>query len=286
MEPRPADHEEQQTLHDLAVFEGTFDADQAARVVGPSGGDGEEVDILDRLVSLAERSLLTRDTTPTGDEARLMGSGVRFSMLKTVQGFAAGRLVAEGRDADVRRRHLLAYLELAEAAAPNMNTARQPAWLDRLSLDDTNLRAALRWSIASGDAERSLRFAGALWRYWLVGGRLAEGAERVATVLAMPGADRPVAARVGALSAAGSIAYWSGHREASMRWYQEERALAAHLGDLPGLADAWFNLASASFVAGQVEGASEAVAQARRLYEELGDEIGLLRMDWANPASP
>ena len=74
-------------------------------------------DALDHLVGLAEHSLIARDQTPTDDAGRLAGSGIRFAMLRTVQGYALTRLAAEGREAEVRRRHAMAYVVLAETAA-------------------------------------------------------------------------------------------------------------------------------------------------------------------------
>jgi tetratricopeptide (TPR) repeat protein len=262
------------------VFDGAFDAEQVARVVLPTVVDGGTPDVLDRLISLAERSLISRDLSPLGDDARLEASGIRFGMLKTVQSFAAARLVADGREADVRERHAQAYVELAEAAARHLNTGRQPPWLDRLARDDANLRAALRWSIATGDVERAQRLIAALWRYWLLAGRLAEGAEWVAEVFALPGSDRPTRALVGALTAAGGVAYWRAEREASLRWYEEELAVARLVDDAPGIADAYFNLSAASFVDGDITRALECAREAHRRFADLGDEIGTNRVEW------
>ncbi len=64
-----------------------------------------EIDALDGLVALAEQSLIARDLAPLGDDARLEATGIRFAMLKTVQGFALGRLIAAGRETEVRDRH-------------------------------------------------------------------------------------------------------------------------------------------------------------------------------------
>ena len=166
--------EDQRTLHQLAVFDGTFDAEQVAQVVLPTVGDGAAPDVLDRLTSLAERSLISRDLAPLGEDARLVASGIRFGMLRTVGAFAAARLVADGRrpmfgNGTPRRtgprRGRRGSPEYRSAAAVARPFAR----------DDANLRAALRWSIATGDVERAQRLIAALWRYWLLNGRSVRG---------------------------------------------------------------------------------------------------------------
>ena len=270
--------EERSTLHALAVFEGGFDAAQAEHVI--DAGDSPSGDALERLLALGEHSLIARDKSSTGDEARLAGSGIRFDMLRTVQGYALGRLVADGGEQDARRHHATAYLDLAETAAGHLFAAEQPAWLDRLMLDQPNLRAALRWAIDAGESDLALRFLAASWRFWQVVGQLSEGSEWAEAVMAMPGADAPTLARVGALGAAGSIAYWRSERDRSNHYYNEELALAKQLGDMPGVADAWFNLASATYIRGDPAGSRHALEEARRIYAELGDELGVNRADW------
>ena len=81
----------QRVLHDLAVFEGGFELEQAERVVASPAGD----DVLDDLVTLVDQSLIKRDDD-TG------GSGIRFRLLATIRAFARERLDAEGRAHEVR----------------------------------------------------------------------------------------------------------------------------------------------------------------------------------------
>ena len=271
--------DERAVLHDLAVFEGGFDLVQAERVVATDGVADASL-VLDRLVALADQALIARAAPPTDDSEHLEAAGIRFTMLKTVQTYALARLREEGRETDVRRRHALAYVDLAETAAVHLNTSRQPPWIDRLGADIDNLRAAIRWSVAAGETEIALRLVGALWRFWLVDGRLNEGAELTAAAFAMPGAEAPTLARSRALAAAGGIAYWQGDREATARWYSEQLDVATLVDDRPGIADAWFNLAAASFMVGDVSRALECQEAARRAFEDVGDERGLNRTDW------
>ena len=259
----------QRVLHDLAVFDGGFDYEQAAQVVESSADGG---DVLDHLATLVDQSLIKRDAT---------GTGIRFEMLETIRAFALERLRDDGREDPVRRRHAIVYLALAETAAPNLPGPDQPRWLDRLAIDYPNLRAAIRWSIDAGEAELALRFVAALWRYWQQDGRLVEGTELAESALAMPGSDSPTPARLAALSAAGGIAYWHGRREDSFRHYHEELELARELGDVAYEADATWNLSFERYIAEDAAGTSELLRTARRLYEQIGDERGAARVEWS-----
>jgi non-specific serine/threonine protein kinase len=96
----------------------------------------------------------------------------------------------------------------------------------------------------------------------------------------MPGADVPSPARSQALAAAGGIAYWQGDRAAALRWYEEQLDVAAGVGDRPGIADASYNLSSATYLKGDPGRSVEYAETARRLFEELGDERGVNRVEW------
>jgi hypothetical protein len=261
----------QRVLHELAVFEGGFDLEQAALVVETSA-DG---DVLDHLVSLVDQSLVQRDTHDAG------GEGIRFRLLETIRAFALERLAAEGREAETRRRHASSYLALAETAAPHLPGPDQPRWLDRLTIDHPNLRAATRWSIESGEVEIAQRFIAALWRFWQQTGRLEEATELAEATLRMPGSDAPTATRMAAVTAAGGIAYWHGRAEAATRYYGEQLRLARELGDVAAEADAAWNLSFEEYIAEDIPAATELFERARTLFEELGDERGAARAAWS-----
>ncbi len=259
----------QRVLHDLAVFDVGFEYEQAADVVEPPPDGG---DVLDHLATLVDQSLIRRDANE---------NGIRFEMLETIRAFALERLRAEGREAAVRRRHALAYLALAEAAAPNLPGPDQPRWLDRLILDYPNLRSAIRWSIDTGEAELALRFVAAMWRFWQQEGRLVDGAELTEAALAMPGTKDPTPVRLAAVAAAGGIAYWHGRPDDATRYYEEQLLLARQLGDVVAEADATWNLSFERYIADDPTGSQELLEKARLLFEQVGDERGIARVDWS-----
>ena len=262
----------QRVLHDLGVFEGGFDLEQAEGVVDPPG-DGD--DVLDHLVTLVDQSLVQRDAPDAG------GEGIRFRLLETIRAFAIERLTEEGRETETRRRHALAYLALAETAAAHLPGPDQPRWLDRLSVDHPNLRAAVSWAIDTGEVETAQRLIAGMWRFWQATGRLEEGAEFAEATLRMPGSDAPTAARMAAVTAAGGIAYWHGRPADATGHYAEQLRLARELGDVAAEADAAFNLSFEKYIADDVPGFTELFERARRLYEDLGDEHGAARAAWS-----
>jgi predicted ATPase/class 3 adenylate cyclase len=268
--------DQQRLLANLAVFEGGFELERG-RLVADPGAD--EVRALDDLLELAEQSLVTRDLRAETPESGMGERVVRFRLLKTIQVFAIRQLRSSGREAEVRRRHAGAYLQLAEEAARHMPSLEQGPWLDRLALDQPELRAAITWAVDAGEVELALRLVSALWRFWQLDGHLAEGHDFAKAALAMPGADAPTPWRLGAITAAGGIAYWRAEREEAVRLYQEQFHLATILGDEAAQADASFNLHAAQFVASR-QAAWDTAQDTRRRFERLGDARGIARVDW------
>jgi len=256
-------------LHDLAVFEGSFDLEQAEAVLE---GDG---DALDMLVDLVDQSLVKRDAPDAS------GAGIRFRLLATIRGFVLDRLREEGRDTAARSRHAWAYLALAAAAASYLPGPDQPRWLDRLTVDYPNLRAAIRWSIDAGDVELAQRFIAAMWRFWQQDGRLVDGQELAEAVFNMPGGDAATRERMLAASAAGGIAYWHGRPEDSVAYYTEELRIAQEIGDVAGEADATWNLGFDRFRRDDMPGLLALAQRAQSLYEQVGDELGAARVAWS-----
>jgi hypothetical protein len=196
--------------------------------------------------------------------------------------FAGRRLEDSGETADRRRRHAEAYLALAERAAEQMPAAGQVAWLDLLSADHDNLRAATDWAIETGAPEIAHRLVAALWRFWQFRGHMAEGADITDRVLAMPGGDQPTSWRARAIEAAGGLHWWRGDIDGANVRYTEQERVARLVGEPKGLADALFNLSHTRFrPADQDTTEVDALrAEAGRLYTAVGDERSLARLEW------
>ncbi|NUU20054.1 MAG: tetratricopeptide repeat protein, partial [Streptomycetaceae bacterium] len=143
--------DEQELARRLTVFEGGATIESAARVCGLAEGD-----VVELLADLADKSLVE-------------SAHGRYRMAETIRLYGAERLDEAGERERFRRAHAAYLLELARRAQPYLLTGEQLGWLDRLSAEHANLRAALRWAIEA-DPETGLRLNAALtWYWWLRG---------------------------------------------------------------------------------------------------------------------
>jgi len=147
---------EQRLFRRLAVFAGGCTLAAATDVTG-DGGD--EYDTLERLTALHDKSLVFVD--------RDSQSQPRYRMLETVRQYADERLNEAGEGDEVRDRHLLHYVSLAERAAPDLDGPLQAEWYARLRGEQENLLAANAWCTnARQGGALALRLCAALTRYW------------------------------------------------------------------------------------------------------------------------
>src|SRR5262249_5874657 len=134
---------ERRLFERLTVFAGGFALEDAERVCAD-----DETPVLDALLHLVDRSLVDAP----GDR----GAG-RYRMLETLRQYGWERLRARGEMEAWRERHAAYYLALAEAMPTVLDGPEEIPWLDRLEREHDNLRAALGWFAARGDAGRGLR---------------------------------------------------------------------------------------------------------------------------------
>jgi predicted ATPase/class 3 adenylate cyclase len=167
-------------LERLSVFAGGFRLEELEAVGGPSLELGAQP--IDALSDLVEQSLV--EPIPGPDVPR-------YRLLETIQRFGAGRLAERDETSQARDRHARAYLALAEEAARNMPSRHQVPWLDRMTVDHDNLRAAFGWALERDDAELAHRLLAASWRFWQFRGHVTEGVARASEVLAMPAVTSP-----------------------------------------------------------------------------------------------
>ncbi len=126
--------EEQRCLRRCAIFSGGFSLGVAKEVCS----DGDPWDLLERLSSLVDKSLVVLESGACEG---------RYRLLEPIRQYAAEKLDASGETAEIARRHAGAYAMLARAAYEEWDNGPQPDWMLRLQLDVQNLRDALRWSI-------------------------------------------------------------------------------------------------------------------------------------------
>ena len=212
------DDDERALFDRLGVFPADFDFEAVRSVCGAGDpGGGAMMTLLPRLV---DKSLVSA-----------VGSGTRrYRLLETIRTYAAERLAASGTETAARRQHAVHYLELAERAARQLRTPDQRVWLDRLTSEQPNLRAALAHGITTGDVESAWRSVATLQRFWELTGQRREAREWIQRALEI--GDPPATpAAVAGLAAASMILQPSDTR-AAFELARQAAQLAADLDDL------------------------------------------------------
>jgi len=258
----------------LSVFVGGFSLEAAEAVCNR---DGElAIETLDGVASLTNKSLLRQSETLPGEP--------RFLMLETIREYAGERLAREPDRDEISERHAAFFLDLAEQAEPELTGQGQQRWLDVLSAEHDNLRAALVWTQGSGHVETALRLAAALWRFWQMRGHLREGREQLSSVLELPGAADHPEAQARALEAAGSVRYWMADFESARRFYESSLEIHRRLGNAPGAAEQLYNISFTYSLPPpprtDLARAQQLLQESLALFREVGDDQGVAKVLW------
>ena len=132
---------EAELLRRLSVFQDGFTFDSVTAVC--SGGSIEELDVLELLPGLVDKSLVAVDD----DEGE-----VRYRLLETLRQFARDRLDETGRSEDWRRRHGEHFAGFAsETSVERMFGPGGDELIRHLRPEIGNLRQAMSWAIGAGD---------------------------------------------------------------------------------------------------------------------------------------
>ncbi len=180
----------------LSVFAGGFTLEAAEEVC--SGRGIEQVEVLPLLSRLVDKSLVVTEVRE---------EHVRYRLLEAIRQYGEEKLRESGGASSTRQRHAGYFLALAEEAEPEMSGPDQAACVERIQREHDNLRAALGWLEAAGDAERGLRLAAALLRFWWFRGHIAEGRARLEVLLDIPGKPVEDGVRARALYTLGVLTY-------------------------------------------------------------------------------
>ncbi len=147
------DGDEREVFQLLAVFAGAgIDAveDVAGRLDGL-----RDVDVLERLTSLVDKSLVR---SVAGE------AGQRLSMLETIREYALEKLEqAPETGQAVRRAHAEHFTELAASRRTALHGSQRRAAIDELETDLGNLQAAWQFWLAAGDLGRLQALFDGLW---------------------------------------------------------------------------------------------------------------------------
>lgn len=284
----------------LSVFAGGFDIEAAEEVC--ADGELARDEIVPTLISLVDKSMLTRDSAPDAD---LPGSdkplAPMFRMLDTIREFGAERLhladtravipwradlaerasgdgAAIGRaDAAVRGRFIAHYLALAEGFDRDPVTD-QLGKLQRLSRERANLRAAFEYAFAlPGNDSAAIVLATSLCYYWHISGQLREAEYWLDQAFERCPKRSVVRARV--LSARGYVRVLLGDCANGSADAEAAIAMAAPFSDLPTAARGYIALYTALTFSKNLAEAQAAATAAAECFTSVGDALGLAWLD-------
>ena len=239
----------------LGAFAGTFDLDAALTIAG------SDLDApLDLLASLVKQSMVSR----TGQD--------RYRLLDTLRAYALDVLADLDAD-DSRERHADYYVDLAERGEIFIRGHDQLLWLDRFRNDINNFRAALEWSLFTGDTARAARLAGALAWFWTLNGMLTEAIRHLERLIAIE--EVPAATRARCLWGYALLAASLGQLATARDAGYQAADLARSCGDDAGTAYGLNAAAVAEWALGQHQRSFELHAEAILLLEKIDDPWGL-----------
>jgi predicted ATPase/DNA-binding NarL/FixJ family response regulator/DNA-binding XRE family transcriptional regulator len=252
--------EQQRLLPVLSVFAGAFTLDDARAVSDVAGP------ALPRSIrTLVDSSWLA--VTHGGERNR-------FTMLETMRTFA-GALLDERPDArEARGRHAAHFAELARGSETGLGGADAATWKATAQAAVGDFNVALRWADENADVDLGLELSAALWRWWLVSGRLAAGRSWLNRFLAQAGQRRDE--RTGAaFCSAAILAAENGDYQEAIRQGRVALAIFEQLDAPRRTALAATVLGSAHRYLGDQAAARRCFERAMELREAAGDPQGV-----------
>jgi predicted ATPase/class 3 adenylate cyclase len=251
--------QEQMLFNRVGIFAGGFSLDAACAVCG--GEELDEIDILDLLSSLTDKSLVVAETT---------GEQERYRLLESTRAYALEKLTATGAREQLALRHAEYFRNRAQEVNPYWGAGSLATCVANMERELDNYRAVLEWALRDGyDPALGSAVVGTL--PWMSNGLALEGHYWLG--MAQAGLDESahpqVAARLwyflGMLS--------SGNRKRDCA--QRALALFQSVGDEKGQAWALVALAFSVYQMGQLDEASDIAARVFASMRTFGNALGV-----------
>ncbi|MBV8163215.1 MAG: adenylate/guanylate cyclase domain-containing protein [Candidatus Eremiobacteraeota bacterium] len=251
--------QEQKLFQQLGIFPGGFGLEAATNVCGV---EADEIDTMDILASLTDKSLVIADT---------LGHHKRYHLLESTRAYALQKLASSERER-LARRHAEHYAEKAKDADNRYGAGSQFAWLADVGLELDNYRAALEWGLTQGhDAILGGVIAGSLGSFWLGQGLMVEGRYWVESALERVNASEQPRTFARLLRAQASFCSGNNMYEAAARAV----VLYESISDRHGAARSNYNVAYGLSQMGRSDEAMKAVTQALAVMQECNDNHGI-----------
>lgn len=248
----------QRLLASLSVFRGGWTLAAAMEICA-------EPEALDYLLDLRDASLILTEERD---------GEMRFRMLETVREYCEERRKESGEE-ELRARHIAFFCRIAEEAEAKQNSADEALWLDRLEAEQDNLHSALDACSTPETIGIGLRLAGALWKFWLVRGHVAEGFHRIVALLTRAEALPRTSERAKALYGAGYLAWYQNDYAQACVFLRESLAIRRDLGEQRGVAAALHRLGAMALFFQDIDTARPLLEESLTIWQSLEDESGL-----------
>lgn len=179
---------EQQSLFTrLCAFRGSFSLPAATAVCGNEAGACNDLEVLETLTSLADKSLLMARPEPE----------TRYRLLETIREFAVQKATEKNETAGVAEQHAAYFATRASRAYDEFDARLPEGWLEHLSPDIDNFRAALEWTLAGpGEPKAGAQIAADCGPIFLRLLLLSEGIEWCNRARGVPGLAPQTAGRI------------------------------------------------------------------------------------------
>ena len=192
--------------------------------------EDEDLDYYDGIQALIDKSLLYREETLIGEP--------RYYMLETIRSFARELLESAEYNSRIKTAHAEYFVELGEKIQPHITGPQQRRWLDVLELEQDNLRAAIRWTVESGQAGLACRMGVTFFRLWANRGMTYEGISQMNRLLALPSDEQTQAQRLNLLKGLGVLYLQTSEYPAALPVFQEMMTITMDLVEDRVIADA------------------------------------------------
>jgi tetratricopeptide (TPR) repeat protein len=266
---------EQRLFRRLAVFANGWTLESAEAVC--DARQDLELDILDGIASLVDKSLVQRAEPGGTTSVAGYGDEARFMMLETLREYALERLESAGEIDLARRAHAAYLLVLAEEGAVLPDADAQDGWLAQCDAENANIRAALQYLTVTHNVDWGLRLATALLAFWQARGYFQEGRDQLAAILRLPEASEVTELRARAVFAMGTLVYTTGHTQEGVAVQREALRLYRDLGDRRGIAVSLNGVGVGARADGDFAGARMAFEECLSIWRELGDDHACAR---------